>query len=183
MADSPLWQEIMAIHVTNKHHGDLALAGTPASLNECVALEHRHFVAHRQAFALAKAFCLPLPTQGPTENNSTRDSLRFSNFPTYVRDLGAAPGFNPNGDDAMSDEIAELPTDEASYLFPVIQISPHGSTLTQVLEENSTIGTGINGLAVGWKRIITTHKSIDPPTDGPADCLGGVPYGYMETRQ
>lgn len=55
-----------------------------------------------------------------------------------------------------------LTCSEVNWLFPVIKISCTGSTLAQVIEERHDIGTGDNGLAIGVKRIITTHKPIQP---------------------
>lgn len=57
----------------------------------------------------------------------------------------------------------ELTVDEISHFFPVIQISCIRSELKQIIEEKGDVGTGVNGLAVGWRRTITTSRPIPQP--------------------
>lgn len=51
-----------------------------------------------------------------------------------------------------------LTTEEIAHFFPVIQISCVRSELKQIIEQKSDVGTGINGLAVGWRRTVTTSR-------------------------
>lgn len=68
----------------------------------------------------------------------------------------------PEPEKPVANSAGDLTCAEGTWLFPVIQIDSSGSSLQQVIEESTTIGTGVNGLAVGWRRTITTKKRIDP---------------------
>lgn len=55
-------------------------------------------------------------------------------------------------------DTTPLTTDEITYFFPVIQLSCVRSEMKQIIEQKSDVGTGINGLAVGWRRTVTTSR-------------------------